>query len=371
MPSVDLFTIIEGFIAGVVAFFWNALHSFYALLRDPRGAPLALLKRFRNKELRQVGPFTLLFLPWFLVFFVGAMSRVDWSDVLSQDAATTVTEYRAGSQFLHAIVGATAATVLFDLWLRLFAAWDTKDMRLTDEEQGDYRALLRYIFVAPVLVLSILTLVAMFAGTALLRFELVIFLASQIAWLLISSRVSHFPAKPRQGLWRLAPRRYGLLTLLAFDVSLIGGFVFSDLSRQVEYTSAKAYPERIYLEGISKRCLAAGGRLAIEVTAFNPSTFAALVPKTAAVNMLKISSDGTYGRSTQFALQSDAKFASGEIVGPRGLVTIAYRSTEPIPKETIAQWQADPDTHCWLSVPGDQPNQAMLFGDPFRFGPPQ
>lgn len=377
MPSVDLFTIIEGFIAGVVAFFWSVVHSFYRLVRDPLESPAALLKRFQDKELRQVGPFTLLFLPWFLVFFVGGMSQDDWVEIGSRGAAETVSEYRAGSAFLHAFVGAAAATMVFDLWLRLFGARDTRGMGLTELQRSDYHALLRYMVVLPVLVLSVLTLAAFLVGTAVLRLELALFAIAQVVWLYASPRFSAFPAAgPRSGLRRLLPARYGVLTLLAFDISLACGVLASELSRSVEYQSSRAYPDSLYLEGLDQRCLVAGGRLAVEVTAFNPSSFAVLVPKTGYVDVRPIGGggpdwmdDGAEAHPTRFAVQSEAKFAGGEIVGPKGLVTIAYRSTERIAAETVSAWQNDAGTHCWLTVSAGAPHKAMLFGEPVKFGP--
>lgn len=112
----DLFTIVERFFTGVIQALFSVMESYVLLFRRWRTAPRLLLHRYRNPNIRQVGPNTLLVITLLPV----ALLCTDQAPQVGTIVRRAVADFSLPDDFMRTVIVAMALAVLVDFSLRTY-----------------------------------------------------------------------------------------------------------------------------------------------------------------------------------------------------------------------------------------------------------
>lgn len=126
--SIDLFSLIDGIFRGLVLFIHSFVQTTSRIIRHPMRGALQSYSHYANPEIRQVGPWTFLFIAFFVAILL--WSNYSQTDLLSTSSylSSKSTEHLLLPSALGALVSSAGVDALCRLML-LRRSWESRRRR--------------------------------------------------------------------------------------------------------------------------------------------------------------------------------------------------------------------------------------------------
>jgi len=268
--QIDLFEFLESIFRGLVYFFYNAVETLWILTVHPWRGPAWLYRTYTQKDRKQIGGLTFLFLILFLFFGLCArmfsVTEFRLQEVLGKPLAL------GSDETWRTVVSAAASTVLLDSISRLYFRWRVP---YNVRRRRRLLAMFEYSLAWPVLLMALLPFGALTAAGTKIPDNAAIAVMFSIPFAMLLSLIAAAPAsaglrmqppvRTRKGQHHKWSRRASAtltggiqlgITLVVASAILSGGFLMIMLTAS---ESPSHVPGR--LDPIALRCRFALGQL--------------------------------------------------------------------------------------------------------------